>query len=195
MKQNLVTAAGEVLEILCNSRVNVGEPGSGEYVLANGILKFAGFWPKDTAGQGDYYQTNLSRTELCVGTRDCGDAPRTTTTVCRCTARRDLHGVRIAIANCEALVAAGDYQVLPIPYVRLSHRTTSFTWVASPRVSTCATFHPTIIPAFTYRVSPPVPAADCETLGVQLLLVARADLPDDAAQRLLKALTRDHLPA
>ena len=90
----------------------------------------------------------------------------------------------------QALVAAADYQLLPIPYVRAFTQDSKLHMGRDAQLVDVRFVRQTVIPAFTYRVYPPVPAVDCETLGVQLLVVARSDLPPEAAHVAEPASTR-----
>jgi hypothetical protein len=47
------------------------------------------------------------------------------------------------------------------------------------------------IPACAYGINPAVPAADCETFGLRLLLVANKNTPANAVLRVLRALDGD----
>jgi hypothetical protein len=47
---------------------------------------------------------------------------------------------------------------------------------------------PITIPSLTYQTSPAIPASDCETLGVPLIVVAHPGLPSAAVDRLIATL-------
>ncbi|MBC8140501.1 MAG: hypothetical protein H7Y38_03575 [Armatimonadetes bacterium] len=75
----------------------------------------------------------------------------------------------------ETLVHKHGYRMVPIPFARaLSLRH--------------PTLHETVIPPFAYGMVPaPTPPAAVTTVGTQLLLIARDDVPDEAVKRLLLA--------
>jgi hypothetical protein len=87
----------------------------------------------------------------------------------------------------EFLVGRHGYRFMPLPFGEaLALRDSAIV--------------PATIPAYGYRVTPPIPAAEVPTVGNRLLLVAREDVPSLPVQRLLEAvfqtefLHRAHLP-
>ena len=76
----------------------------------------------------------------------------------------------------EYLVAKHGYQILPVNFARAVS-------LRNP------TLHETTIPAFAYGVVPaPTPPAEVTTIGTQLLLIARDDVPDETVKALLQAM-------
>jgi TRAP-type uncharacterized transport system substrate-binding protein len=73
------------------------------------------------------------------------------------------------------LVTRCHYHLHALPFADALHLTRNHIYAAT-------------IPAGTYRLDPPEPPRQLETIGTQLLLVANKDLPDEVVERLISAV-------
>ena len=51
-------------EMLKGRRVNVGEPGTNDYLVANEVIRYLRLKPTDATGSGDYVETRRSKDDL-----------------------------------------------------------------------------------------------------------------------------------
>ncbi len=73
------------------------------------------------------------------------------------------------------LITRCHYHLHALPFAAALHLTRNHIYAAT-------------IPAGAYRLDPPEPPRQLETIGTQLLLVANKDLPDDVAEKLISAV-------
>jgi hypothetical protein len=91
----------------------------------------------------------------------------------------------------DELIHVADYQLVSLPYataMRLDHRRDHGSAVGKLENSRLESV---TIPAFAYGINPPMPATDCETFGLRLLLVANQRTSTNAVLRVLRALDGD----
>ncbi|MEK6236975.1 MAG: hypothetical protein N2C14_19885, partial [Planctomycetales bacterium] len=88
----------------------------------------------------------------------------------------------------KRLVRTAGYQLVPLPF------TEAFSMISvdqeTHHTDRIKRLHlqSTVIPTYTYAVSPAVPPEPCRTVGTRLLLVAHERVPADAVSRLLAVL-------
>lgn len=153
--------------------INVSTKGSGTNALANGILNFFGL----QAGL-DYQQTTLSYSELMDPERQASDLPDAVFTVSS-----------IPSPVARYLITQHAFRPVELP-VADAFRIDWSPKVQDPdlvRVDRQRIVEATI-PAFTYQVSPAVPAVPIETIGTRLHLVAHVSTPDAAIERVLDSI-------
>lgn len=189
VKSDLVTHMPCDLAVLKNRRVNVGTPGSGACALANEVLDFCGLRPKDAQGHGDYFQLCLSPDELVERARAIKSAPAAQAGKLAAELPDAVFVLNpLPSRVVKELVSAAEYDILPLPFCQsfrinsLQHLSGEGQRIDRRHVTS------SIIPASTYRAINSVPAGDCETIGVPLMVVARADLSPTAVKRLITTL-------
>jgi TRAP-type uncharacterized transport system substrate-binding protein len=181
VKKELLETASKNLAALEGKTVNIGTVGSGTYSLAKEALAFAGLHPQKPGTKGGYVATTLSNAEL-LSEQDRSKLPDAVVLVSCLPSEMTKH-----------LVSERDYRLVPLPFgeafsldglrADAGHApSTNGDRVVRRRVQAV------VIPAFTYHVEPPVPAAALPTLGTRLLLVAHKDVDAGAVQRLVDAV-------
>jgi hypothetical protein len=88
----------------------------------------------------------------------------------------------------QALVEAADYRIVPLPATRAFLLDNLQASDAETTVFEREVLEPTVIPANSYFAEHSFPLADCETIGVRLLVVARRDTPAAAIRPLMQTL-------
>jgi hypothetical protein len=86
----------------------------------------------------------------------------------------------------QLLVEAADYRIAPLPGTRAFLLDNMQDSHAKTTVVEREFLEPTVIPMRSYFSTRGYPAADCETVGVRLLIVAHKNLSDRAVRRLMK---------
>jgi TRAP-type uncharacterized transport system substrate-binding protein len=178
VKEEIHRAVTRSLGGLRGKVINLGERGSGTYLLAKEVMAFSGL----RAGM-DYTESNHSYTDL-EGERDgtrLPDAVFTVSTLPSPIARHLVTRYHYRLASlpfCEAfaLGALDEGHIPPYsarePASRIDRR----------RV------YDALIPAFTYEIDPGVPPEPIHTLGTRLLLVTRKDIAATTIRRLLEVV-------
>ncbi len=178
IKEEIHRALARNLAELRGKVVNLGERGSGTYVLAREVMAFSGL----RAGI-DYTDTTHSYADLERETdaSRLPDAVFTVSTLPSPIARHLVvnHHYRLASLPFSEAFALGaldqDYDV--------PHRPAA----AATRIERRHVYD-AIIPAFAYQIEPGVPPEAIHTLGTRLLLVARKDLAATTVRRLLEVV-------
>jgi TRAP-type uncharacterized transport system substrate-binding protein len=181
VKKEIHTTATSSLMALRGKTVNLGEAGSGNYLLAAAVLHFAGLDPRDKDPEHGYVPMTLRRQQILAERDDkrLPDAVFLATTLPSPTARH--------------LVAKHGYRLVPLPFAE-AFALESLAELPGPdgqgpdddRIEQ-ARIHATTIPAFTCSVDPPVPEEAIPTLGTRLIVVAHKDVPVSAVYQLVEA--------
>jgi TRAP-type uncharacterized transport system substrate-binding protein len=182
VRKELADAVSARLSALDGKTISVGEVGSGTHTLATAVLAFVGLTP-GAGGRGGYVPRHASFDDLTSEPE--GDLPDAIFIVSSLPSRR-----------AKVLVTGHGYRLVPLPFGEAF----SLESLAQDEPATRAaqtidkgrTF-PATIPAFTYGVEPPVPAAALPTLGNRLLLVAHKDLDPRTVERLIGVLFESRL--
>lgn len=178
-----------LIEIIRGKRVNIGERGSTEWLLAREFLKFARLTPASAAGPGDVIPMELGKDELHAMARAILEADA---------AKRDalvaeMPDCLIVLATMpstvvQALVEATDYRVVPLPATRAFLLDNLQDSRSRTTIIEREFLEPHSIPARCYFARSSYPEKDCETIGVRLLVVARRDASARAIWPLMEAL-------
>jgi len=167
------------VNVLNNRTVNIGPVGSGTHALAREVLEFVGLQPGV-----DCEITTWKYAELMSGgSRDnLPDAVFTVSSLPSPVARE--------------LILRQQYELIELPFSEAFRigllgdgRSAADHHIARRRV------HEGLIPAFTYRVDPPVPATTVRTLGTRLQLVAHKDVSSAALDGLVETVYETNFAA
>jgi TRAP-type uncharacterized transport system substrate-binding protein len=184
-----IAQQGHLIQALHGKRVNVGQHGSTEHLLAHEFLRFAHLdSPADRLRLG-IIPTYLNKHELLLRAQAIQAAHPAT----KAELIADLPDCLLVLASMPSRVAqifveAAGYRLMPFPATRafISDNLQD----SDARVATlqrefmeCAT-----IPSHSYFAEQGYPEADCETVGVRLLLVARRDAPELALRALMETV-------
>jgi TRAP-type uncharacterized transport system substrate-binding protein len=167
------------LSALKGKVVNLGEPGSGTFLLATEVMASARLYPGTEAAPGDFTPSTADYDALLheQNAAKLPDAVFTVSSLPSPVARR--------------LVQAHGYRLVALPFseaFRLNHLQPEETAQARKVKIDRAHVYDAEIPAFTYGVEPAVPAEKMRTLGTRLLLVAHKDVPSGEIERLLEVV-------
>ena len=77
----------------------------------------------------------------------------------------------------DELVRVAGYQIVPLPYATALHLDNRRDHGHADSQLENSRLESVTIPAYTYGINPPTPAANCETLGLRLLLIANKNTP------------------
>jgi TRAP-type uncharacterized transport system substrate-binding protein len=181
VKKDLFDDVSRHLGALDGKTVNLGEAGSGTHSLSVEVLAFAGLHARSADHPGGYVPLGLSRQQLFAEKDDARlpDAVLLVSLLPSPTARY--------------LVTKHGYRLVPLPFgeaFALEGMTPAEPGSGDqppPSLVDKGHTYPTLIPAFTCCVEPPVPAQPVPTLGTRLLLVAHQDVSPQAVRQLLEA--------
>jgi len=176
-------------DIIRGKRVNLGERGTTEWLLAREFLKFARLTPSSAAGPGDVIAMELGKDELHAMARAILQADATQ----RDALVAEMPDCLIVLASMpsmvvQSLVEATDYRVVPLPATRAFLLDTLQDSSARTTIIEREFLEPHTIPARSYFAQSSYPETDCETIGVRLLVVARRDVPARAVWPFMKTL-------
>lgn len=191
IRSKLARQRGVSLDVLRGTRVSLGERGSNGALLAEGFLQFAGFQLSTPEANGDLHAVYTREGEVIAQLQ---------------TWQRAAAPVRAVLAErlpdafflvdslpsplVDELVKTAGYELVPLPYATALHLNKRRDSAHLPGALDSNRIEPAVIPAFTYGVSPAMPADDCPTFGLRLLLVAHRNVPAKAVLRLLRALDK-----
>ncbi len=177
------------LEILRGKVVSLGEQGTNGALLAESLMRFAGLRPATATAGGDYRAAHLRDAELYKALRTVASASPES--------RAAFAGVlpdavfvvdNMPVPIVDYLVRIGGYQLVPLPYATAMHLDSRRNHSAGEDQLENSRLEAVTIPACTYGINPPVPATDCPSFGLRLMLVANKDVPAASILRLLEAL-------
>ncbi len=185
---------GAIREAIRGRRVNLGERGSTEWLLAREFLAFARLKLPSMSQPGDVVPTEYGKDHLL---KKCADILQANGSA-KESLIAELPDCLIVLASLpspvvQQLVEAADYQIAPLPATRaflldnLQDSSSSITVVQREFLQR------TVVPSHCYFANRGLPENDCETVGVRLLVVARKDLPARAVQPLMKTLLEGEL--
>lgn len=189
IRKELAEKPGLLRDVLRGKRVNLDEPGSSAYALAQEIMAFTHLKPVGESGQGDFIAMTLGAGELIQRAQEikkAGDEERLKLI-------NDLPDALLLVVSMpskvtQALIDHADYRVVPLPFVRAFISNSSQDEGKLNNIIDHSYIEQVIIPAGSYLGSKPMPAQDCETIGLRLLLVANKDVPARAVYRLMSGV-------
>jgi TRAP-type uncharacterized transport system substrate-binding protein len=176
-------------EMIRGKRVNLGEQGSTDWQLARELLKFVRLRLPSTSQPGDVIPTEFGKTELVNKTRAILEARG---------AKKD--SLIAEMPDCllvlettpstvvQQLIEAVDYRIVPLPATRAFLQDNLQNSESSTTVLEREFLEPTQIATNSYFKTRGYPAADCDTIGVRLLIVARESVPARAVRPLMQTL-------
>lgn len=178
-----------LIEVVRGKRVNLGQPGSTEWLLADEFCKFARLRQPTGIELGDIIPTYLSKSELLEKALVIASA----------TGQRKA-ALSAELPDCvpvveslpsqlvQILVEAGGYEVVSMPATR-AFLMDNLQLAHGDKAAIQREFlEPVMIPSHCYFGTRPVPSSDRETVGVRLVIVARKELPASIVQPLMTTI-------
>lgn len=184
-----IAEAGPLNQTIRGKRVNLGERGSTEWLLARDFLNFARLRLCTDAIGGDVYPMEYSKAELVRMSEEILHAQGAE----KESLINELPDVLIILASMpspivQLLAEAADYRLMPLPAARAFMLDNIQDSKAQKTLIHRQFLEPTSILSHSYMVAGGLPQTDCATIGVRLLLVARRDLPESTVKHLSQAL-------
>ena len=180
VKEELARAVSANLRALESKTVNLGAVGSGTHSLAAEVLAFAGLEAQQPDRPGGYVATTLGGRQLAAE-KDRTRLPDAVFLVSS-----------LPSETAKSLVNKHEYRLVPLAFgeafaLDALAEASQEAGPPSSRVEK-GRVAATTIPAYTYRVEPPVPPTALPALGTRLLLVAHEDVDAQAVRRLVDAV-------
>ncbi|MBX7104470.1 MAG: hypothetical protein K1X57_10340 [Gemmataceae bacterium] len=170
-------------------RVNLGEKGSTDWLLARELLAFGRLKLPSPESKGDIIPTELGKAELAERARAIlrADAAHKQALI------DELPDCLVLVVSLpstvvQLLVEAADYRIEPLPGARAFLMDNLREGNAKSTIIDREFLEPAVVPANCYFTQQALPAADCETIGLRLLVVARKGAPDRAIAPLMRSL-------
>jgi TRAP-type uncharacterized transport system substrate-binding protein len=184
-----LTGTAPLGERIRGKRVNLGEPGSTDWLLARDLLAFGRLKLPAADQAGDIVPTEYGKTDLANKARAILSADGRN----KPALIADLPDCLLVVASVpstvvQLLVEAADYRIEPLPGVRAFLADNMQDDNAKATIIDREFLEPATLPAGTYFTTRGFPDADCETLGLRLLFVARKGVPDRAIRPLMETL-------
>lgn len=189
VRRELVVPGASLAEMVRGRRVNVGEPGTNDYLVSADILRFLRLRPIDDAGAGDYTQTTLGKEELT----QLAEKVQSLSGTAREAHLRKLPDAVITVATLPGLLVqdlldTGQYELVPFSNIE-SYLLTDLERDAGPNSGIDRAFLQfTTIRRGMYLGSTVIPQKECPTVGLRTLLVARANLPAASVKRVMQCV-------
>jgi TRAP-type uncharacterized transport system substrate-binding protein len=188
VKQELFAEVTRSLTALKGKRISLNTRGAAQ-ALALEILRFAKLRVPSDAGPGDFLPLYLSDQELVtqLARLEQGHGPE---------AEQLLKGLPDAVFTLSPLPSIAAQKLVRVAHYRLVSLPFSEAFIADrdavsnegEAAVSVAHVIPCQIPPFLYDMDPPVPAQTCQTLGVQMFLVAHRDTDPHAVLQLLEVI-------
>lgn len=181
--------SGPPMQTILGKRVNLGERGSAEWLLSHDLLAFSKITLPSASHPGDVTPTEYSTSQLLEMSRAIRNAEGETKDAL-IAALPDYLLVLATIPSpvVQELVESANYDILPLHQARAFMLDNMQNDNNQTTVIEREFLEPTLIPNFSYFAHRGFPAADCETIGVRSLLVARKGLPSAAIRPLMKTV-------
>lgn len=178
-----------VLQAIHGKRINLGERGSTEWLLARELLAFARLKPPTAANAGDYIPLEYGKAALLAK----ADAILRADSADKEALIAELPDALIVLASMpstvvQQFVEVADYEIVPLPAARAFLLDNLQAGDPSETMLQREFLERAVIPMHSYFAGSGFPTADCDTLGVRLLVVARKDLPARAVRSLMETL-------
>jgi TRAP-type uncharacterized transport system substrate-binding protein len=179
VKEELAADVGRGLDALRDRTVDLGPRGSTSAGLAVAVFEFAGIPPAASAQDGGYVATSLELPELeaLLARGDRAALPDAL-----------MHVATVPSRIALGLIRSAQYALVPLPFAeafRLGVLLTEDATQGAAAEINRRHVADTVIPAFTYAIDPPTPAAPLHTIGARLMLVANEGVPAEAVERVL----------
>jgi TRAP-type uncharacterized transport system substrate-binding protein len=189
-REILSTSAGPSLEMLRGRHVSLGEASSNGCRLALDLLRLAGLEAGSVTKPADFEADYAPEQQLQAQ----AVAWRSASVGERLQLEKQLPDAVFIVDSMpsdlvDELVRHCDYQLVSLPFATAlhldsrRHHETEAGGLRNDRVEKV------VIPAFSYGIHPAMPADDCETIGLRLLLVANEEASSDALRDALRSIS------
>ncbi len=189
-----MTQADSLSETIRGKRVNLGEKGSVEWMLARDFLNFARLKLPSGTQPGDIVPSELGKSELmdkCKAILRANGAEKDKLIA-------ELPDCLLVLGFMPSqvvqhIIGAADYRIVSIPAARAYLSDNLQDGHAGTIILQREYLERTVIPMNSYFTTRGYPVEDCETVGSRLLIVAHKQADARAVQRLMKTLFESQL--
>ncbi len=189
VRRELLQGKPSTLEILRGRLVSLGELGTNSSLLAEHLMRFAGLRPATATTAGDYRAAHFRNRDLYIARRSLVSASPDSRAAFEAILPDAVFVVdSLPSRIVDKLVGIGGYHLVPLPYATALHLDSRRNHREDEDQLENSRLEAVTIPAYTYGINPPMPAADCETFGLRLMLVANKKVSSMAVLRVLRAL-------
>ena len=189
VRRELLNSGPPTLELLRGRRVSLGETGTNGAALAESLMCFAGLKPAAADRPGDFQAEHLRDRDLHLMLASIRRAsPENRASFAAILPDAVFQVDTLPSPVVDELVRVAGYQLMPLPYATALHLDNRRDHGRAQGQLENDRLESVTIPAYAYGINPAVPAANCETVGLQLLLVANKDTSPTAVLRILRAL-------
>jgi TRAP-type uncharacterized transport system substrate-binding protein len=189
VRRELLNGGPPTLELLRGRRVSLGETGTNGAALAESLMCFAGLKPAAADRPGDFQAEHLRDRDLhlmLASIRRASPENRVSFAAILPDAVFQVDSLPSPVV--DELVRVAGYQLMPLPYATALHLDNRRDHGHAEVQLENDRLESVTIPAYAYGINPAVPATNCETVGLQLLLVANKNTSPTAILRVLRAL-------
>jgi TRAP-type uncharacterized transport system substrate-binding protein len=174
---------------LANMSVDLGPEGSETSLLAEAVLNFLRL-PANRTVDSDAAEVSRSSINDLMLQLDQIEQAEPATAVGARAALPDVLFFSSTLPSTfvERLVCVGRYDLVPIRFTRafsqipVDEEDLDRDHIDQIHAETA------VIPAYTYGGAQPIPAVDCPTFGLPLIIIAHKDVPNEVVSRLLRAI-------
>ena len=184
-----MAAAGSLYDMIRGKRVNLGEKGSTEWLMAQELLTFGQLKLPSASQSGDIIPTEYGKADLVQKARDIlrADGAKKDALIA------ELPDCLFVVASMpstvvQLLIKAADYRIVSLPATRAFLLDNMQDDNSKTTIIDREFLERTLIPANSYFARRGYPETDCETVGMRLLIVARKSVPAKAVLPLMKTL-------
>jgi TRAP-type uncharacterized transport system substrate-binding protein len=192
IRPDLLNTGATTFNMLRGRRVSLGEQGTNGALLAESLMNFAGLRPAATDRVGDYQAEHLRDRDLhlmLASIRRAAPESRAAFLAILPDAVFQVDSLPSPLV--DELVRVAGYQIAPLPYATALHLDDRRDHGHAVNQLENSRLESIKIPACAYGINPAIPATDCETFGLRLLLVANKNTSATAVLRVLRALDGD----
>ena len=190
VRRELLNGGPPTLEMLRGRRVSLGETGTNGAMLAESLMCFAGLRPATADRPGDFQAEHLRDRDLHLMLASIRRAsPENRASFAAILPDAVFQVDTLPAPVVDELVRVAGYQLVPLPYATALHLDNRRDHGHAHGELENSRLESVTIPAYAYGINPPVPAANCETVGLQLLLIANKKTSPTAVLRILRRST------
>lgn len=189
MRREFVQPNANAFELLRGRTVSLGEQGTNGALLSASLMRFARFRPATANSPGDFQPVYFGQNDLLAAINALAGASAASQPAYAAILPDAVFVVdSLPSPVVDALVRVGGYQLVPLPYATAMQLDSRRNHGSHGGTLDKSRLEAVTIPACAYGVNPAVPATDCETFGLRLMLVANKEVSPTAVNRLLRAL-------
>lgn len=189
VRPDLLEGKPASVEILRGRIVSLGEQGTNGALISQSLMRFAGLHPSTANTKGDYTASYIRNRDLHTALNSIASAsPESRSAFAAILPDAIFIVDSIPTPVVDKLVKIAGYRLMSLPYATALHLDSRRNHSSMDERLDHSRLEAATIPACAYGINPAVPATDCQTFGLRLMLVANKKVSSTAILRLLRAL-------